>query len=194
MIQSVVTAIIVVIAVAFAIRYIWLEITNPCRHCTKECHRRKKSKQTIISHFFTHSYRTESSDRRRFEVTEIRMSQSQIVKIAKLRLKIYFLRTYFRDFDSLFSNRHPQVDKSSTPPPVKRPSHRNEKRRNCIRLLQWRWRESNSRPNKEPKSFLHAQLSFNPSIKVRQTTAKTLIPAPKFRTITEAHIALSLKR
>ena len=66
-------------------------------------------------------------------MTEIRMSQSQIVKIAKLRLKIYFLRTYFRDFDSLFSNRHPQADKSSTAPPVKRPSLRNEKRRKPIR-------------------------------------------------------------
>ena len=47
MIQSVITAIVVIIAVAFAARYIWLEITNPCRHCTKECHRHKGKKKLL---------------------------------------------------------------------------------------------------------------------------------------------------
>ena len=102
--------------------------------------KRRKQIRPAPNHLRYSFYRIESSDRRRFEVTEIRMSQSQIVKIAKLRLKIYFLRSYFRDFDSLFSNRHPQADKSSTPPPVKRPSHRNEKRRKKSVFLKWRWR------------------------------------------------------
>ena len=44
MLENVVTIVIVAVAVVIAFRYLWLEITNPCRHCTKECSRRKKSK------------------------------------------------------------------------------------------------------------------------------------------------------
>lgn len=32
-----------------------------------------------------------------------------------------------------------------------------------ITLSLWSWRESNPRPNKEPKSFLHAYPSVDPS-------------------------------
>lgn len=40
--QTVVVLIVVVVAVAFVARYIWLEFNNPCRGCHKECNRRKR--------------------------------------------------------------------------------------------------------------------------------------------------------
>ena len=144
----------------------------------------------------THRNRKESNDYRSREVTE-----EEDVAIADYWDLMMLSENPFSKTDIRQNQRFAQQttydseDKSPETPPVERlsPLHK-QKRRNKVRLSLWRWRESNSRPNKESKSFLHAQLPFNPSVKIRQTTAKTLTPAPKSRTIIEAHIALSLKR
>lgn len=42
MIQTVITILVVVVALALLARYIWLEFSNPCRNCNKECDKRGK--------------------------------------------------------------------------------------------------------------------------------------------------------
>ena len=40
--QTVVTLVVIVVAVLLLIRYFWLEFRNPCKGCTKECDKRKR--------------------------------------------------------------------------------------------------------------------------------------------------------
>ena len=61
-------------------------------------------------------------------------------------------------------------------------------------IKKWRRRESNPRPNKEPKSFLHAYSVINPLAQNGHRQPNLLPQSLKFRTITETHIALSLLR
>ena len=61
-------------------------------------------------------------------------------------------------------------------------------------IKKWRWRESNPRPNLEPKSFLRAYSAINPLAQDGHRQPNLLPQSLKFRTITETHIALSLKR
>lgn len=61
-------------------------------------------------------------------------------------------------------------------------------------IKKWRWRESNPRPNLEPKSFLHVYSAINPLAQDGHRQPNLLPQSLKFRTITETHIALSLKR
>ena len=67
----------------------------------------------------------------------------------------------------------------------------------CCTLMphqKWRWRESNPRPNSEPKSFLHAYSVINPLAQDGHRQPNLLPQSLNFRTITETHTALSLKR
>lgn len=42
MIQTAITILVVVFAAAVLLRYIWLEVSNPCKGCTKKCEKRRK--------------------------------------------------------------------------------------------------------------------------------------------------------
>lgn len=42
MTELVVTIAIVLLAAIMVVRYVWLEINNPCRGCKKECDKRRK--------------------------------------------------------------------------------------------------------------------------------------------------------
>ena len=61
-------------------------------------------------------------------------------------------------------------------------------------IKKWRRRESNPRPNLEPKSFLHAYSVINPLAQDGHRQPNLLPQSLKFRTLTETHNALSLKR
>ena len=41
MMQTIISIIIVIIAILLLLRYLWLEIKNPCRGCTKQCDKRR---------------------------------------------------------------------------------------------------------------------------------------------------------
>ena len=63
-----------------------------------------------------------------------------------------------------------------------------------VPIKKWRRRESNPRPNKEPECFLHAYSAINPLAQDGHRQPNLLPQSLNFRTLTETHNALSLKR